>query len=648
VTNIVTPAGATKALSLEAHARELAEHQHVREQAAAPAKGLGRSSIAKALEQAHRHLLSMSSGERTMPQAVEWLIDNYYLIRRVTRQIRKDLPAGFIRHLPVLASGPEAGRLRIDVVAQALVAKTNIELDTAVLYSFVEAYQHVRPLRIAELWALPTLLRTCILHQLVRFLDELQAAIRGAGKLREPPEAEPSAPGSSPDPGVGIERAIRSLRLLDVIDWKAFFERTNRVEAILQADPAQVYEQMDFQTCDTYRRVVETLAWATGRAEEHIAEVAINLAAVASSDARCRHVGYYLVGDGRPLLEQHVGYRATGIARLRRSLTRWPTLSYLGSLALLTIIPLVLLGWGLAQNRVTGGAIAVVSLVVAIPVSGLAVAIIQAIFARLLAPRTLPKLDFTKGLSAEVRTLVVIPTLLGREEDVTSMIRQLELHYLSNPDPQLQFALLTDDIDSKEAPTDALLLDRVAQALKALNLKHAEQGGQPFHLLHRESRWNPREERFMGWERKRGKLDELNRMLRGDTSTSYIRHVGEPQGLSDIRFVITLDSDTQLPIGAAHRLVGTLAHRRSGIGPGTPASRSGCRCRARYPGWFARRAVGPDRRTSGEVAAVHADPGQQRLIAAISICFTNTGVSTAVAASAPAPAVRQWVRRLQR
>jgi cyclic beta-1,2-glucan synthetase len=504
-----------------------------------------------------------------MPQAAEWFIDNYYLIRRVTRQIEEDLPIGFIRHLPVLASGPVEGRLRIDVVAEEIVAQTNLELDAAALQTFVDAYQQVRPLTIAELWALPTLLRTCILHQLVRFLDELNIATHDTGNLRgrQPDPVQRVAL----DPGVGVEYSIRALRLLDVVNWKLFFENASQVESILRSDPANVYKRMDFETCDAYRRIVETLARATRRSEESVARIAINLATEASPDDRRRHVGHYLVGGGRSLLEQRIGYRATGVERLRRAVLHWPTISYLCPIALLTIIPLALLGWALAQNAVTGWTMAVMGVVVVIPISGLTVAIVQAILARLLVPRTLPKLDFTGGMPADARTLVVIPTLLGRVEDVASMIRQLELHYLSNPDPRLQFALLTDDIDSKELVTDTILLDQVAHELEALNIKHKEQGPGPFHLLHRKSQWNPREERFMGWERKRGKLDELNHWLRGDTTTSYVRHVGDPEALLEIRFVITLDSDTQLPMGAAHRLVGALAHplNRAELDPAT-------------------------------------------------------------------------------
>ncbi len=162
-----------------------------------------------------------------------------------------------------------------------------------------------------------------------------------------------------------------------------------------------------------------------------------------------------------------------------------------------------------------------------------------------------------------MRTLVVIPTLLGRDDDVRAMMRQIELHYLKNPDPQFQFALLTDYVDAKtalESPDKAALLESAARAVTALNRKHGKGGIGPFHLLHRDPLWNPAEKRFMGWERKRGKLEELNRLLRGDTSTSFSRHVGDPGGLLGVRYVITLDSDTELPMGSGSRLVGLLAH----------------------------------------------------------------------------------------
>ena len=500
----------------------------------------------------------MPTDDTTLPRAAEWFLDNYYLLRRVARQIEEELPRGFILRLPQIATGAAAGWLRIDRLARELIVATSVELDAATVRGFVDAYQTVDPLTIAELWALPTMLRTGVLRQLVRFLDELHLPLRPDGEVPEDPRAADDQ--IALDPGVGVERSIRALRVLDVIDWKKFFEQTNRVEAILAADPARVYGRMDFESCDSYRRVVETLAWDTKRAEHAVAQLAIDLASQSAEGDRHGHVGQYLVGPGRSILEERLGYRPAGLARVRRSLMRWPTVSYLGSLALLTVVPLAALGWILEAAMAGPLMIAVTIIVAAIPVSAIAVAIIQAVLARVLDPRTLPKLDFTKGMTEDVRTLIVTPTMIGGLDDVAAMIRQLELHYLANPDPQLQFALLTDEVDSKTAPTDATLIDRAAHEIVALNVKHGDRSPGPFHLLHREARWNPHEECFMGWERKRGKLEELNRLLRGDAETSFTRRVGNPAGLVGIRFVITLDSDTQLPMGSAHRLVGTLAH----------------------------------------------------------------------------------------
>jgi cyclic beta-1,2-glucan synthetase len=505
-----------------------------------------RSTIARALERTRRRLAATVAPQAALPRAVEWFLDNYYLIRRVARQVDEELPRGFVRHLPQLASGPSRGQLRVAALAQAMVTQSSIELDAASLHRFLEAYQAVSPLTIAELWALPTMLRAAVLDQLMPLLDGLN--VDGVVK--------PLAL----DPTARVERAVRGLRVLDVIDWKTFFEKANRVDAILRADPAKVYARMTFETCDSYRKVVEALAWGTGATEEAVADLAIVLARGGATDDPRAHVGYYLVGAGRGYLEGRLGYHPVGLERVRRAVTHHPTLSYLLTLGLLTAAPLVAGGELLARSGAPALTVAVAMGVTVIPVSVVALAMLQWVLAHLLPPRTLPALDFTRGLPEETRTLVVIPTLLGRAEDVTGTVRQIELHYLSNPDPRLQFALLTDDVDSVSRRDDTTLLESATRAVEALNLKHGKAGRGPFHLLHREARWNPSEERFIGWERKRGKLEELNRLLRGDKQTSYARPVGDPEGLLGIRFVITLDGDTQLPMEGAHRLVGLLAH----------------------------------------------------------------------------------------
>jgi len=548
--------------ALEADARAIAEtHRDTRRAGAAGRRFFALPAFGRALARAHEHLAARHQDDSTLRKPAEWFLDNYYIVRRVARQVAHDLPRGFVRRLPELTSGPEEGQPRIGALARALVATSGIELDRATLRRFVDAYQAVAPLTIAELWALPTMLRASVLSGLLSFFDELHVPIDGprSGARPSPPRLEN---GPVLAPVAGVERSIRALRLLAEIDWKTFFENTNRVEAALRRDPAEIYSRMDFDTCDAYRKAVEDLAWTANVAEEDVASEAILLAQGGAPDPRRGHVGFYLVGDGRRTLEGKIRYWPEGIERVRRLVTRFPTITYLLPLAILTGGPLVF-GWRYllrGEGGVTAVLLTLVVVLAAVPLWSVAAVVLQWALAKLLPPRRLPKLDYSKGVPDDARTLVVIPTLLGRPEDVEGMLRQVELHYLSNPDPSLGFALLTDHLDSPEMSEDMTLVESAAQGIALLNARHGDGNTGPFHLLHRESRWNVGEGRFMGWERKRGKLEELNRLLRGDLGTSFVRRVGDPARLQGIRFIITLDSDTELPMGSAQRLIGLLAH----------------------------------------------------------------------------------------
>jgi cyclic beta-1,2-glucan synthetase len=558
LTAAASPAAAeARGSVLEEAARALADGQRqVRRAGSTARRFFELPRFGPALDRAHKLFASQQGDDAALRKATEWFLDNYYLVRRVARQVGHELPHRFVRHLPQLATSPERGAPRIDVLARELVAQSGLELDQPALGRFVDAYQDVTPLTIAELWALPTMLRASVLSGLLAFLAEL----RGPGVQDRPPRPARPQRGAALAPAVGVERSIRALRLFAEIDWAKFFERHSRVEASLRRDPVRVYAGMDFDTCDAYRKSVEELAWATGVSEEDVAGQAIRLAQKGAPHPQRGHVGFYLVGEGRGDLEAQLGYRPRGLARLRRLILRAPVLTYFLPHVLFTA-GLLLLVWH-HLLRVGQGALgtAIVVLLWALPLWSVAASILQWLLAALLPPRRLPKLDYAKGIPDDARTLVVIPTLLGGSADVDAMLRQLELHYLANPDPSLRFALLTDHLDAIAPRTDEALVERAARGIDALNAKHGEGRAGPFHLLHRQPRWNPAEERFMGWERKRGKLDELNRLLRGDAKTSFVRRVGDPAQLERIRFVITLDSDTELPMGSAHRLIGLLAH----------------------------------------------------------------------------------------
>ncbi len=484
-------------------------------------------------------------------KAAEWFLDNHYLVSRTLRQVGTEIPPGFRRRLPYVVGDSLPRVLR---VAHAIVEATSLDLDEATLISFVENYQTRASLTIAELWALPAMIRIAALQPLARILDGFFAPLR----------AEPAGWEKRVEADVGVERAIRVLRLLAEMDWKQFVQRTSAVDATLREDPAGVYARMDFEARDSYRKAVESLAWDTERPEPDVARVAVTLAAAgladgAPGDPGEGHVGYYLVDRGLGTLKERIGYRARGLDRVRSALLAGPTSGYLGSIGVLTLL---LLALAVAVGAPVYGRVttALGCVLLVVPLSSIAVALTNWWVSRLLVPRLLPKLDFSGGVPRECRTAVVIPGLAASRDDFDHLLARLELHYLSCPDPSLAFVLLSDHVDTPKLPDDTQIVSYAEGLVRKLNAKYDSSGPGPFHVLHRESRWSYGERCFMGWERKRGKLEEFNRLLRGDTTTSYKYHCGDRAGLDGVRFVITLDADTQLPLGAARKLIGLAAH----------------------------------------------------------------------------------------
>ncbi|MBE7556011.1 MAG: cellobiose phosphorylase [Anaerolineales bacterium] len=527
------------------------------------------------LRAAYRHFRQNSEAELTLSYAAEWLLDNYYVVQQVLRQIREDLPSGYYRRLPKLDSDSFlAGFPRSYAVARELVLHEQAQLDLARIEQFMRAYQTVAPLTMGEVWALPIMLRFALLESLA------QAASRLIGQA----DAASSSWALQFDHEVAdadvVARCIPSLRLLATQDWKLFFEHVSHVEHILRDDPVGIYARMDFDTRNHYRTVIEELAWATGQAEVDVAHAAVEMAAVhlasplsaqpfettsAEAEWACltlpreAHVGFYLVDAGLAQLETHFNYRPTGLAALRRAMLTRPALFYLGAAGLLSLfIVTLLVGYALNSGG-TPWQVAGAALLTFIPAITIAIYLVNWLVTRLLPPRILPKLDLQEGIPLQCRTMVVIPALLTHPGEVESLLSQLELHYLRNTDPHLTFALLTDfaDAPQEHMPEDEALIAQARQGLEALNQRHDHR---PFYLFHRRRLWNSSENAWIGWERKRGKLHEFNRLLRGDRGTSYTVQVGELSILPAIRYVITLDADTILPRDSAHRLIGALAH----------------------------------------------------------------------------------------
>jgi len=361
---------------------------------------------------------------------------------------------------------------------------------------------------------------------------------------------------------VSISNSIGSLRFLGAIDWEDFVESISTVEQALRGDPPGVYEKMDFATRDRYRHVIEKLAKSSPMPEWELAQSVVVLAQKAAAlkgiEDRSAHVGFYLVDKGIVQTEQIAQVRRSLMQTGRRICQHHPLFCYLGTILVTT---LALTSW-LVQNESNDWLKAELGIVIALCSSQLALALVNWLVTLFATPHPLPKLDLSKGIPIEARTLVVVPTMLVNPANVHSLIEALEVRFAANQDDNLHFALLTDFPDAHEQtlPGDQSLVQLVHKGLDELNEKYRSNA---FFLFHRARVWNSREKLWMGYERKRGKLAALNALLRGGTPENDNRFslvVGQTAVLPQVKYVITLDTDTQLPRDAARQLVGAMMH----------------------------------------------------------------------------------------
>ncbi len=492
-----------------------------------------------------------TSDEAAMPGRT-WITDNARLVSAAEREARE-----FVWSTPEMpAVVLESGLVpRVAVIAETYCDETDNGFDDATLVAFLQGLQDVHDLELGELWAMRPALMLALLDRLLACVAE---------------------PGDCPA-HVQIPRLIDSIRHVSEADWSELFTSVSLVDAVLARDPARAYLAMEKESRDAYRHVVSYLAKHSTRNERQVAEAAIELAAATAPYAmhsgdvaatRRAHVGYYLVDRGVAALRARVGVKLPRLHRLALLVREHPAATYLGGIAFVTLAIVVLM---LSNIDVPTSAV-VASLLLLLPATQVAVELINGLVPVAVRPRALPRLDFSDGIPAEYRTLVAVPTLLLHERQVHELVMDLEIRYLANRDPHLHFALVTDSVDA-EQPDDSLgdpLVPLAESLVRGLNERYGTTNHTPFYLLHRHRIYNPSEKRWMGWERKRGKLLDLNRLLRGRFDAFPVK-VGRLETLRAIRYVITLDSDTQLPRDAAHRLVGTLAHplNRAVVDPGT-------------------------------------------------------------------------------
>ena len=560
-------------------------------------------------------------GEAVAP-AAEWLLDNFHLLETELLEVRKNLPQRFYRDLPKLALRELAGMARVHAMSLEFIRHSDARFDLHRLTHFVSAYQTVAPLTLGELWAWPTMLKLSLIENVRRLVDEIMesrsgevAADRYFARLESTAAKEPLP--ALPErlsngfvvqliqrtrelgpriaelrielerrltlEGFGVDEAVRSehqlqtmgqtsmgnsitgLRLVASTDWNRTIERVSLMEQVLQRDPAGVYSQMDFASRDRYRQAVEELSEPTGEAQVRVALRAVESARQVGArrqDDPSGHIGYHLIGAGRRDFELDVAYVPRFKQRIRRFIFRRCVPLYLGSIALLTALGAAA---GMLYARSQGAAESLlpwIGLLSLVPVSQVASSIVQRGVHRVARPRRLPRVELKGGVPEESRTMVVVPMLLGSIAGARAQIEHLEVQALGNADPHLHYALLTDFPDATEAdrPEDQQILAAAVAGIEALNTRHGNGRDDRFYLFHRPRQWNPRQGVWMGWERKRGKLEEFNALLRGAANTSFQVMVGDRSVLEQIRYVITLDADTRLPRDAASQLIGIIQH----------------------------------------------------------------------------------------
>ncbi len=371
---------------------------------------------------------------------------------------------------------------------------------------------------------------------------------------------------------VTVGNIITSMRLLSTIDWHSFVESVSLTEPILGADPAGAYAEMDFATRDRYRHVIERIARRTFTPELDVARRAVELAKQSHErDPRAvarAHVGYYLIDDGLARMEREFGYRPSIIERAKRTALAHPLLFYFGVFSLLSGFILTLLVLAAYRTDATPFGLMAIALFALIPATDMGLSILNWDVTHTFEPRVLPKMNAEVETPIEARTMIVMPTILTSEAVADELVEKLEIHYLANQGSQFYFALLTDfaDAQAEEMPNDGALLAAALEGIERLNARYGPDhlGDAPavkrFYLFHRRRQWNESENKWIGWERKRGKLEEFNRLLRGARDTGFLVAGADAALLASIRYVITLDSDTRLPRDAARKLVATIRH----------------------------------------------------------------------------------------
>lgn len=565
--------------------------------------------------------------KHTIPDAAEWLLDNFYIIEEQVKGLRRDMRKQDVQALPVLNKGSMKGYSRIFALAVELVGHTNGQIDEKNLAEYLKAYQSHHILLDREIWALPAVIRLALIEnirhlsedidrtqrqwhradevfnqwlsdvdqdrfmkhfkdQLIQmddvdasFVEHLFYRLRRSShsyvnvlnimdenliqlgtSTQEITQKEHNAQSLNT---VLMGNCITSLRYFTSMDWTELFESVSYVDQILRKDPDGTYPLMDLQTRNHYRSEIEKMALRHGVSELFIAREAIKLASRAD-EVKQSHVGYYLIGKGVQDLHLVQAKKKKFRYEINAYLSQRAGIFYLG-LMLVIMFGLVFLASFYAYNQSATASVLISILAgfaVLIPASEISLNIVNRIVTKTVQPYVFPKLELRKGIPSEFSTIVAIPTLLSDKRRVHQLLNNLERHYLSNREENLYFCLIGayGDWDEEYKVSDPGIIKTTLEGIRELNQRYVKEGEDIFYFFHRDRQFSTENDKWIGWERKRGALMEFNAMVLGASQFSFGESSCANPPFENVRYVITLDSDSILPMGMAKKMIGTMAH----------------------------------------------------------------------------------------
>ncbi len=587
----------------------------------------------KSLRKFHFYLRDIHEKLVNLVPAAQWLIDNYYVINREARMIKENYNRRYCRKTPVIKGGLLNGYPRIYSIAREILKVTDYHCAEEDIIRYLNEYQTVKPLTVAELWAFPNVLKLNLIESIYgissdimesikikqkvdRVLDEItQKNINGNNdymskltqrigrevltnpnyiahilyQLKEMDMDDNAFKRWLNDKQgntdvditdiigmesklqaslqVKISSAFTSLIEVSAIDWEGVFEKVSVIERILNEDPARVYENMDFPTRDAYHHEIEIISRDIEVEEIEIAKKSVELSKDSFSQGRrklCGHVGYYLLGKGNRYLKKSMDYNPNILKKMLDFIKERKGFLYFPGLFIITAVFLYYILLFTINNYEAGWityfAMAVFTFILVLTAS---IEFINYLATRLSCTKKLPSMDFEEGIPDECKTAVVMPVIIGSKKQIKKYTDDLETYYLANRSDNLYFALLGDfkDAGSRETPEDAGLLEYAAERINRLNSKYSgDERKEVFFFLNRYRQMNEKQGCWMGWERKRGKLEEFNKLILGYKDTSYNTIIGNREIFNTIKYVLTIDADTELTKDSAKKLAGIMAH----------------------------------------------------------------------------------------